>query len=376
MRLPFRLSLILWSLVIALSLTPVLTYAQDGGNTSGNPSAPLGEHPSSYRLDINRLQHIYQGWNNCGPATLTMGLTYFGGGNNQLAAANFLKPHTEDKNVSPWELVAYVNEEMSPTLDVQALYRPAGTLDMIKDLLSHDFPVIIEKGYEPEGYDWMGHYLFVIGYDDEAGEILTYDSFSGHGNFQGLRESYEHVESYWDDFGNIFVVLYQPEREAELMSLLGEHASLERAYQLQAQHYQQLTNENPDDGWNWFNVGDALTHLGRYDLAVEFFRVAFDKQLPWRTLWYRHTPLEAFYQVGDFETTLQLVQSAKQTTPYVEELHYYHGLVFASQGRSVDAKAQFNQALQYNRNFEDAQIAIEEIDNGTFVPVVPPTTPE
>ena len=50
----------------------------DGGRRAG---ARAGIVPTSWHL--NGIQHIYQGWNNCGPATLTMGLTYYGYSDDQ-----------------------------------------------------------------------------------------------------------------------------------------------------------------------------------------------------------------------------------------------------------------------------------------------------
>jgi tetratricopeptide (TPR) repeat protein len=333
------------------------SLAQDGDSTT----PPL---PATFRLNVNANNHIYQGWNNCGPATLTMSLTYFGHVKDQQPAATFLKPNGEDKNVSPWEMVDYVNEAASATTNVKALYRPGGNMELLRRLLANNFPVVIEKGYEPEGYEWMGHYLFLIGYDNNDQVFLTYDSFSGHGNYQGLRESYDYIEHYWEHFGNTFIVIYQPEREEELLELLGELADLDRAYQIQAQNAQVTASEEPENGWAWFNIGDALTHLGQYQQATDYFRVAFQKNMPWRTLWYRHTPFEAFYQTGDFETVLRMVQNTKLTTPYVEELHYYHGMVFASQGRPEDARAQFNQALRYNSNYDAAREALNALNEG------------
>lgn len=345
-------------LIVSL-LFPLLVNAQDGGT-----------RPAAYKLDLSRLRHEYQGWNNCGPTTLTMGLTYFGYGLDQYPAAAFLKPNREDKNVSPAEMVQYVNDEASQLNSVRALYRPGGTLELLKTLLAADLPVIVEKGYEPEGYDWMGHYLLLIGYDDAQAIFYTYDSFSGHGNLQGLRESYEHVEHYWWHFNNTFIVLYPPEREAEVMTLLGDRADLANAYQLAAVEAQARAQANQNDAWAWFNIADALTELGQYEQAVPYFQLAIEKGLPWRTLWYRFTPFTAFYETGHFQTVLELVAANEANTPYVEEWYYYNGLVFASRGLIEPARAQFQQALVYNSNYQLAQDALTALDNGSFQPVV------
>ena len=66
--------------------------------------------PSAVQLDGFRFE--YQGWNNCGPATLTNALTYFGYTDNQTRAAQFLKPNGEDKNVSPNEMIRFVNSQV------------------------------------------------------------------------------------------------------------------------------------------------------------------------------------------------------------------------------------------------------------------------
>ena len=144
-------------LVLALLTTAIPALAQGGGTSL----------PQTYQM--SPFRHEYQGWNNCGPATLTMTLSHYGWQDNQLTAANWLKPDTEDKNVSPWQMIAFVNE-MTPE---RALMRYAGTLDLLRTLIANDFPVIIEAGYEPEGYDWMGHYLLVMGYDLPGQTFLT-----------------------------------------------------------------------------------------------------------------------------------------------------------------------------------------------------------
>src|SRR5664279_1669707 len=103
-------------LVLAAFMTASAALAQDGAN-DGQPVAQDGQQialvsapPASWHL--TGVQHIYQGWNNCGPATLTEGLTYFGYANDQTPAAAWLKPNSEDKNVSPWQILDYVNNHL------------------------------------------------------------------------------------------------------------------------------------------------------------------------------------------------------------------------------------------------------------------------
>jgi hypothetical protein len=121
-------------------------------------SVPALQRPATARL--YGFTAIKQTWNNCGPANVTMALSYYGWQEDQEYAATVLKPDREDKNVNPWELVSFINDESG----VRALTRIGGDMELLKQFLAHDLPVIIETGYMPEGYDWIGHYQTVVGY--------------------------------------------------------------------------------------------------------------------------------------------------------------------------------------------------------------------
>ena len=85
--------------------------------------------PGIFRL--NSLGSEYQGWNNCGPATLTNALVHFGYEDDQFRAATWLKPNYEDKNVSPWQMAEFVNTQI-PELPVYAIVRSGGTLEQLQ----------------------------------------------------------------------------------------------------------------------------------------------------------------------------------------------------------------------------------------------------
>ena len=71
---------------------------------NSSPAAPPSAHLYGFTV-------VKQGWNECGPANITMALSYYGWKENLDYAANYLKPDREDKNVNPWELVSFVNEK-------------------------------------------------------------------------------------------------------------------------------------------------------------------------------------------------------------------------------------------------------------------------
>ena len=59
-------------------------------------------------------------------------------------AAAFLKPNREDRNVSPWQMVDYVNDQTN----LRAFVGSGGDLDLIKRFLANWLPIVVEKGYE------------------------------------------------------------------------------------------------------------------------------------------------------------------------------------------------------------------------------------
>ena len=81
--------------------TPLATAAA----TATATPMPLPE-----KARIAGMKIIAQGFNNCGPANLTINLDFYGNDTTQAEAAAFLKPNREDRNVSPWQMVDYVNE--------------------------------------------------------------------------------------------------------------------------------------------------------------------------------------------------------------------------------------------------------------------------
>lgn len=360
-RIAVFLVVVLW-LVMAAP-----TWAEGDGGTKLN--APL---EPSHKLDITRLHHIYQNWNNCGGATLTMGLSYFGypaaDRADQEIARQYLKPNTEDQNVSPWQIVDYVNLVAGPQYGVKALARRGGDLDTLKRLLMNDFPVIIEKGFDVADEGWMGHYLLLIGYDEAQQAFFSYDSYLGPGDYGGRHEPYDFISLYWRQFNNVFIVLYPPDREAEVQAILGDLWQESVGWERAKAQAQLDAAADPQDYWAWFNLGEAATYLGEYDIATVAFRQAFDSRaMPFRTLWYLHGAFEAYYQTGQFNTVLNLAITLQDVTPYIEEANYYRGLVYAAQGNLDQAIFRLNLVLEFNPNFYPAADALLEIQTGTFV---------
>lgn len=312
--------------------------------------------PGAFRMQ--NLGGERQGWNNCGPATLTNALKHFGYANDQFRAANWLKPDGEDKNVSPWQMAEFVNTQV-PELPVYALARSGGTLDLLKTLMVNGFPVIIEKGYEPPGFTWMGHYLLLAAFDDDAAEFDTMDSFSG----PNTAYSYAEIEAYWAHFNYTYLVVYTSDREAELMALLGSDAD---EWQNHINALELARAEAIADAGNafaWFNMGTNFNSLGMHDAAAQAFDQAISLGLPWRMMWYQFGPYEAYYHTGRYDDMIVIVRQNQNDGGghFVEETWYYLGMAREGRGEMDKALQNYTTALTFNPNFSPAREARERL---------------
>ncbi|HEX2697030.1 MAG TPA: C39 family peptidase, partial [Anaerolineales bacterium] len=170
---------------ITLTPSPVAIATAEASPTPTNIPTPI---PAG--VSLQGVQHQYQKWNNCGPANLSMALSYWGWKGDQISIAAYTKPNPRDKNVMPEELADFVNTET----DLKAIVRVAGDLELLKGFLAAGFPVIVEKGFEPESQlGWMGHYEVITAYSDGKQGFTAQDSFLG----PGLTVSYDGMQKQW-----------------------------------------------------------------------------------------------------------------------------------------------------------------------------------
>jgi tetratricopeptide (TPR) repeat protein len=308
---------------------------------------PVTPAPPVDQIQLTGFAHQWQTWNNCGPATVTMGMSYFGRPETQADAAPALKPNQDDKNVSPHELAAYAR-----STGLGAIVRRGGSLEQLKQLLNHSIPVIAETWLVHDG-DGLGHYRLLTGYDDATGEFNTFDSLNGPDH----KVSYEQFDADWRVFNRLYIPLYPPMQTDVVKSIIGKDIDNKTMYKNVLAQAQADAAADPNDAIAFFNQGDALTRLGRHQEAVVLFDRARQLGLHWRRLWYQFTPFEAYYTVGRYQDVLDLTEATLEGTGGLEEAYYYHGLALLATGQS-GAESDFQAALEYNPLFTPAAEAL------------------
>ncbi len=335
---------------------------------SPTPRPTLVPPPVSAILD--NVPTEIQGFNNCGPANLTIVLDYFGDDTTQEDAAAYLKPNEEDRNVSPWQISDYVNEFTA----LRSTVHSGGNLEMIKQFIANGLPVVIEKGYEPNNAEgWYGHYLTVYGYDDEKQEIYTRDTNLGPFDGRPRVDDYADFNHWWQQFNYTFYVVYPPAQEELVFSIIPPQLQeWQSMWEYTAELARQETVDNPENVFSWFNLGVSETRIAErtgdtalYEDAAAIFDKARDIGLPPRALYYEHRPLMAYYKSGRIDDVLELTDALLATTggTWIEEIHWYRGHALAAQGKLTLAREAYMQALEVNPNFYPAQLSLDWVNS-------------
>lgn len=299
--------------------------------------------------------------NNCGPATLSMALHMYGWEGKQSDISDLIKPVSQDRNVNPEELRYYVRTQAG-WLNLE--YRVGGNIDLLKRLLAANYPVIVESvtslnpgdALGPTDDLWAAHYLLITGYDDSAQEFTVHDSYRG----PDLKISYTQLEAEWKPFNNLFIVMYFPQFEDEMKTLLASDwdPGLNRQNTLTSS--QAATATDPNDAFAWFNYGSNLVYFERYEEAALAYDKAREIGLPLRMFRYQFGPFLAYFHSGRNDDLLVLTDYARGVTEMSEEAWLWYGYGLYRKGDYDGALKAWQKADSINPKFfeDQAQNAI------------------
>lgn len=333
-----------------------------------SPTASLVPTPIPASVSLSGIRHEYQQFNNCAPASLSMVMSYWGWAGSQFETRAYLRPsfETDDKNVNPFEIVDYVEKNT----EYDAVWRVGGDLPLLKRFLAAGFPVLIEKGLDPHDDSWLGHYQIVSGYDDTKSRFLVYDSYEGPAEAWGVP--YDVIAQYWRHFNYVYVVVFPPERAAEVNSILGPHSdpqwNFRYAADLALAEANGLTGR--EQFFAWYNRGTNLVSLQDYAGAAQAYDAAFAlyaalplEERPWRLLWYQDGAYAAYYHTGRYQDVINLAHSTliNVDKPVLEETYYWRGMAKAAMGDQAGAVEDLQRAAALNPRSTPAAEELQRI---------------
>lgn len=289
--------------------------------------------------------HSYQTFNNCGPAALSMALSYFKITQSQQTLGNSLRPYqhskgdNDDKSVTLQE-IAKKAEEYGFIVYV----RPAGTPQIIEAFIAYDIPVLTRTLLYAN--DDIGHFRLVKGYNQQNQTFIQDDSLQG----KNLSYSYQSFQQLWGVFNNEFLVLVPKEKQAITQQILGELLDEKQAWQKALVLAQTKTTNDPTDSNAWFNQVVALYHLGRYQESVQIYE-QIANSLPFRTLWYQIEPVLNYYKLENYDKVLDISNSIlNNNNRAYSELHYLKAMVYQHKNQTDLAQTSFDAARFYNQS--------------------------
>jgi tetratricopeptide (TPR) repeat protein len=294
--------------------------------------------------------------NNCGPAVLSMALHIYGWEGSQADIASFIKPVLQDRNVNPEELRYYVRTQAG-WLNLE--YRVGGNIDTLKRLLAANYPVIVESVTSLDPNDalgpnddlWAAHYLLLTAYDDATQEFTIQDSYHG----ADLKISYQKLLEDWHAFNNMYMVIYFPQYEEEVKTLLASNWDADLNRQMALDSSQAATVATPSDAYSWFNLGSNLVYFDRYEEAAAAYDKARELGLPLRMFRYQFGPFLAYFHSNRNDDLLVLTKYALGVTDMSEEGWLWYGYALYRKGDNDGARKAWQKAASINPNFFEDQ---------------------
>lgn len=301
-------------------------------------------------------KHVFQTFNNCGPATLSMALGFWGTDVSQAELADKMRPwqvsngNNDDKTIFSYEFIDWAQE-----YGYEAISRVNGDIEILKKLVSNNIPVVVKTWLNPD--EDIGHFRLVRGFDESKQVIIQDDSYHG----KNKQISYYDFLSMWQPFNYNYIIVYEPKDQAKVETILSKEMEAQTAWQNALSRAEQEHKLDPQNPYPVFNIATAAYHLGNYRRSASEFEKVIDK-LPHRMLWYQIEPIRAYYELKNydrvFEITDQILENGNRA---FSELYLIRGKIYEDQGNFDAAREQYELALKYNENYKEAKETLKNL---------------
>lgn len=307
---------------------------------------------------LKNSNHVYQTFNNCGPATLSMTLSWYGIDVSQEELGEKMRPYqnprgdNDDKTIFTYEFVDWAEE-----YGINALERPNGDIELLKKFIANDIPVVTKTWLHPN--EDIGHFRLVIGFDEEKEIVINDDSYEG----PNQKTKYYDFLSMWQPFNYNYLILYTNEMENKVMAILESEKDKKTAWKNSLKRAEKEKALDPTNPYPIFNIATAAYHLGDYEKSIKEFEEV-EQKLPRRMLWYQIEPILSYKELGDYDRVFEISNKILNNgNRAFSELYLLKGEIFLEQGKTEAAKEQFELALKYNKNLEKAKEALDKINS-------------
>jgi len=289
---------------------------------------------------------IPQSFNNCGPATTSMVLQYFGYTVGQDVTKADLRTNEDDKNVFTYEMRDYLKSKY----DIESKLFYNGNVDRLKILIANGFYVVVEDWLHPN--EDIGHVTILRGFDDEKGVFIADDSFIG----VNIVYKYDEFDkTQWKAFNREYLPVYKAEQEKLLKEIIGDDWEEDVMYRNAVEKAKIEISENDRDMYAYFNLGTSYYGLGKYEDAKQAFEKSRELGWPRRMLWYQIQPMQTLNELGDYSGAIELADIGLAGNDSFAELHVEKARSYIGLGEKDKAKQEAEKAIFYSPNLTSAR---------------------
>jgi len=326
----------------------------------GNAEEETSENSANLpvRKTIAGLQHVFQTFNNCSSVALVVAFSKYGVSDTQEAIAAGTRPwnnrngDNDDKSVTLYEMADYA----SATHGLAAYVRPNGDIELLKRFIANDIPVIARARMYPN-QEYV-HYRVVKGYDEARDIIIESDGIEG----PNREYSYDEWLHLWEEFNYSYLIAVPNNVRPLVEEILGEERDERTAWGGARARAERDIAADPNDKSATYNLVTALYYLGDYKGVVREFE-KIEAQLPPHKLWYQDEPIYAYYELGNYDRVLSLVEKViGDRNKSVSELYVLRGKIYLSRADENAARAEFEKAIHYNNTLVSAKDALASLD--------------
>jgi tetratricopeptide (TPR) repeat protein len=172
----------------------------------------------------------------------------------------------------------------------------------------------------------------------------------------------------------VYIIIYPPDREAEVFDILGPHA--DETYNLQHASQKASAEINVLSGrelfFAWYNYGTSLVNLADYSGAAQAYDQAFEVYAdiyprPYRIFWYSTGAYFAYYYTGRYQDVIDLADATFSLSfePAIEESWVWRGRARLALGDVNGAIEDFREALEWHPGW---WVAENELRNLGVIP--------
>ena len=305
---------------------------------------------------LENPKHIYQTFNNCGPATLSMILYWYGKDVSQNELGDEMRPYqnpegdNDDKTIFTYEFV-----DWAKIYGFESIGRVNGDIELLKTFTTNGIPVVVKTWLHVN--DDIGHFRIIRGFDESKKVIIQDDSFEG----PNKKISYFDFLSMWQPFNYAYIIVYTQEQKDLVSAIIGEEMDENVAWGNALTKAKKELELDPENVYPYFNMSTSYYHLGNFNKSVEEFEQV-ESQIPRRMLWYQIEPIQAYKELGNYARVFQITDNILANgNRAFSELYQLRGEINIAQGKKEKAREQFELAILYNQNFEPAKLSLESL---------------